>query len=62
MNKNKRFDCVRMKSELQGQLMREYSACKDKYSSYAEFIRSTSSASNEVKAFKGRMRKVRFDP
>ena len=58
MNKNKKFDCVRMKSELQVQLMREYSTCKNKYSSYAEFIRSTSSVSNEVRAFKANIWKV----
>ena len=58
MNKNKKFDCIRMKSELQGQLMREYSTCKDKYSSYAGFIRSTASESKEVKAFKDKTDKI----
>ena len=58
MNKNKKVDCVKIKSELQDQLMSEYIRHEDKYSSYAEFIRSTSSASKEVKAFKDKIRKV----
>ena len=56
MNKNKKVDCVRIKSELQDQLMREYTGNKDKYSSYAEFIRSTASMCKEVKAFKERIK------
>jgi len=58
MNKNKKVDCVKIKSELQGQLMKEYVNNKDKYSSYAEFIRFTASESKEVKAFKERINKV----
>jgi len=58
MNKNKKVDCVKMKSELQDQLMKEYTSNKDKYSSYAEFIRSTASMSKEVKAFKEKIKNV----
>ncbi len=58
MNKNKKVDCVKMKSELQDQLMKEYTSNKDKYSSYAEFIRSTASTSKEVKAFKEKIKNV----
>jgi hypothetical protein len=58
MNKKKKVDCVKMKAELQDQLMKEYVNNKDKYSSYAGFIRSTASESKEVRAFKDKINKI----
>ncbi len=58
MNKKKKTDCVRIKAELQEQLMKEYASNQDKYSSYAEFLRSTASMSTEVKAFKDKVKNV----
>ena len=59
MNKEKKVDGVRMKAELQDQLMKGYVNNRDKYLSYAGFIRSTASECKEVKAFKDKIDKIK---
>ena len=49
--KAKTFDCVEMKRRAQEELLAEYEARKDEFSSYAAFIRAKSEASDWQKAF-----------
>lgn len=56
MNKTKTFDCVKMKTELQADLKKEYDACKDGGLSYADFIREKPLLSDELKALKDRFK------
>ena len=62
MNKNKTFDCVRMKTESQETLKKEYNACKDRYASYADFIRETALLSSEVRAVRDKILKAKARP
>ena len=49
--KQKAFDCVEMKNRIQKELMQEYEARKDEFSSYADFIVATARDSEEIRAF-----------
>lgn len=48
------FDCVEMKHEIQRQLMAEYEANKDKYTSYGDFINKTAEQSELMKKLKAK--------
>lgn len=49
------FDCVEMKNEIQRQLMAEYEANKDKYTSYADFINKTAEETELMKKLKAKL-------
>ena len=55
--KTKIFDCVDMKNEIQKKRMAEYESQKDKYSSYAEFIKSRSDKSKWIKQIRTKILK-----
>ena len=56
--KNKQFDCVEMKRNIQNKLMQEYEARKCEFTSYAEFINKTLDESEEIRAFRQRVDKA----
>jgi len=41
--KSKTFDCVEMKNRIQAEVLAEYEARKDEFTSFAEFLKSTES-------------------
>jgi hypothetical protein len=41
--KSKTFDCVEMKNRIQGEVLAEYEARKDEFTSFAEFLKATES-------------------
>ena len=53
--KQKSFDCVEMKNRIQKELMEEYEARKDEFSSYADFIVATAEESEEIRAWRERI-------
>ena len=55
--KTKTFDCVEMKNRIQRELMAEYEARKDKFSSYVDFINATADASEEIRAWRKKITK-----
>ena len=57
--KRKAFDCVEMKNRIQRELMEEYEARKDEFSSYAEFIVATANESDEIRAWRERIASAR---
>ena len=56
--KNKRFDCVEMKRNIQIKLMQEYETRKTEFTSYAEFINQTLDESEEIRVFRQRIAKA----
>jgi len=58
MMKNKRFDCVEMKQDIQIKLMQEYESRKTEFTSYADFINKTLDESEEIRAFRQRVAKA----
>ena len=57
--KRKAFDCVEMKNRIQRELMAEYEARKNEFSSYAEFIVATANESDEIRAWRERIASAR---
>ena len=53
--RTKTFDCVEMKRRIQKQLVDEYEAQKDKYSSFGSFIREKARDSAEVQALRKKL-------
>lgn len=58
----KKFDCVEMKRKAQKRLREEYEAGKGEFSSYADFITTTARQSEEVQAFRDRIRRAKAAP
>ena len=54
-SREKAFDCVEMKNRIQKELMEEYEARKDEFSSYADFIVATDEESEEIRAWRERI-------
>ena len=57
--KIKTFDCVEMKRQAQARLMGEFEAQKGKFSSFAEFIRSTAGKSPWGRSLRARIRRAK---
>ena len=55
--KNKKFDCVKMKSSIQKELRREYEARKDEFSSYTDFIHTTANQSAQIRSYLEKIKK-----
>ena len=49
--KNKTFDCVEMKHDIQRKLVEEFEARRGEFDSYADFIRQTTEADPWIQAF-----------
>ena len=49
--KNKTFDCVEMKKEVQAELLKEYERRKSEFASYSEFLTAKLEESPEMKIF-----------
>jgi len=58
-SRSKAFDCVEMKNRIQRELMEEYEARKDEFSSYAEFIVATANESDEIRAWRERIARAK---
>jgi hypothetical protein len=56
--KTKTFDCVEMKQRVQAELMAEYEARKDQFSSFADFIHKTAASDFKIKAFQEKISKA----
>ncbi|MFH0727595.1 MAG: hypothetical protein V2B19_14795 [Pseudomonadota bacterium] len=57
-NKTKTFDCVEMKQRVQAELMAEYEARKDQFSSFADFIHKTAASDFKIRAFQEKISKA----
>ncbi|MFZ1983775.1 MAG: hypothetical protein WAU91_05130 [Desulfatitalea sp.] len=56
--KTKTFDCVEMKQRIQAELMAEYAACKDQFSSFADFIHKTAASDFKIRTFQEKISKA----
>lgn len=56
--KNKDFDCVEMKNEIQKALMKEYEGRKREFKSFADFLNAKSEESQWQRAFRDRVAKA----
>ena len=57
--KNKNFDCVEMKNEIQKALMKEHEGRKREFKSFADFLNAKSEESQWQRAFRDRVAKAR---
>ncbi len=51
MKQEKSFDCVEMKNHIQHELLEEYEARKNEFTSYADFINKTALEDEEIRNF-----------
>ncbi len=58
-NRTKTFDCVEMKNRIQRELRQEYEARKTEFASYADFLNATADESEEIRAFREKVAKVK---
>ncbi len=58
-NRTKTFDCVEMKDRIQRELRQEYEARKTEFASYADFLNATADESEEIRAFREKVAKVK---
>ncbi|MBI5896257.1 MAG: hypothetical protein HZB24_09740 [Desulfobacterales bacterium] len=56
--KTKTFDCVEMKQRIQADLIAEYEARKDQFSSFADFIHKTAASDFKIRAFQEKVSKA----
>ncbi len=59
MSRTKTFDGIEMKNRIQRELRQEYEARKAEFTSYAEFLNATADESEEIRAFREKLTKVK---
>jgi lysozyme family protein len=55
--KTKTFDCIEMKNRIQSERMTEFEADKNKYDSYADFIKARSEKSEWVQNMRKKIKR-----
>ena len=58
-NRTKTFDCVEMKNRIQRELRQEYEARKTEFASYVDLLNATADESEEIRAFREKVAKVK---
>ncbi len=59
--KKKTLDCIQLKRRIQKELMDEYLARKDEFTSYADFIVKTADESEQIRAWRERIAGARAE-
>jgi hypothetical protein len=54
--KMKKFDCVEMKNQIQSEMLAEYEAHKNKYKSFADFVKTEASKSPWVRQMRSKLK------
>ncbi len=57
-NKDKKFNCVEMKDQIQADLLKEYESKKKKFKSFADFLNAMSDQSPWQQALKQKIEKA----
>jgi len=61
-SKTKTFDCVEMNNRIQQGLRKEYEARKAEFGSYADFINTTATESQQIRVFCEKVHRAKSMP